>query len=415
MEQRAYKFRIYPKTDEKERLERTLYLCKKLYNTELEQRILAYRVQRKSVKVREQENELPRLKEEMPEYREIYSQVLQNATKRLDKSFDNFFRRNKLRKQGYKIKVGFPRFKSSKQYKSITYPQNANSAFVIMADGNLMLAKIGKIRMFKHREIEGKIKTCTIKKHSDNEWYAIFTVEREEKTKKVPKTAIGIDIGLKQLIKATDGTTIEPPKYLRKSEEQIKHWSREVSYKIKGSGKRKKCIKKLARAYRRVERKRDDYLHKVSRDLVNRADIIVFEDLRIQNMLKNHKLAKSIGDASWGKLIRYTSYKADSAGGSVYYVNPNGTSQICSRCGNWVQKDLSERIHSCPSCGYKSDRDLNASFNILNRYLKKRVGADSLELYNKTPVEMLPLPSPSQDLACNVEEAGSPKGMMSPL
>jgi len=390
MEYRAYKFRIYPKADEIARLERMLYLCRRLYNAELEQRILAYRIQRKNVSYREQRDELPEIKKELPEYNEVYSQVLQNTTERVDKSFDNFFNRIEMKKKGTKIKVGFPRFKSSNRYTSITYPQNVNSAFVIMPNGKLKLSKVGNIRIFNHRKIEGKIKTCTIKKYSDKEWYAIFIVELPDKPKKVPKTIVGIDVGLKHLAALSTGEVIEPPKFLLKSEERIKHWQREVSKKKKGSGKRKKYIRILAKAHRRVECQRDDFLHKLSRDLVNKYDVIVYEDLQINNMLKNHCLAKSISDASWGKLMRYTNYKAESAGGSVIKVNPNGTSQICSKCGNWVKKSLSERFHHCPKCGFKSDRDLNASYNILNRYLKQKVGADSAEL--RTPLEMLPIP-----------------------
>jgi putative transposase len=114
--------------------------------------------------------------------------------------------------------------------------------------------------------------------------------------------------------------------------------------------------------------------------------VIVFENLNIQNMQKNHHLAKSIGDASWGKLMELTRYKAESAGGSVQFVNPNGTSQICSRCGTMVRKSLSVRTHTCTMCGFSADRDFNASFNILGR-----LHTDSVELL-KTPVEMSPLP-----------------------
>jgi putative transposase len=194
-----------------------------------------------------------------------------------------------------------------------------------------------------------------------------------------------VDVGLKQLVKVTDGTTIMPPKYLRASEDKIKIIQKEVSRKKKGSENRKKCVRRLAKAHRRVERQRDDFLHKASRSLALKADTIVFENLNINGMLKNHHLAKSIGDASWGKLMQYTAYKAEEAGGSVCYVNPNGTSQICSRCGTMVRKSLAVRVHSCPTCGFSADRDLNASFNILGR-----LHTDSVELL-KTPVEMLPL------------------------
>jgi putative transposase len=248
--------------------------------------------------------------------------------------------------------------------------------------------------MFKHRETIGKIKTCIIKRDNVGDWYAIFTTELPNVPKVQPKTEIGVDVGLPQLIRTTDGEKVESLRFLKKGEERIKHWQREVSRKVKGSGKRKKCVKILAKAHRRVERQRDDFLQKESRRLVGKADTIVFEDLQIQNMLKNHHLAKSINDASWGKLMQYTAYKAEEAGKSVYFVNPYNTSQICSECGTMVRKSLSERVHRCSTCGFSVDRDLNASLNILNRYLQKRVGWDTAELYKRTPVEMLSLPLP---------------------
>jgi len=377
---KAYKFRIYPKREQIENLDRTLMLCRRLYNAGLEQRITAYERGHK-LTYQKQQNELPNLKAEMPEYNGVFSQVLQDTLHRLDKSYSNFFRRVKEKKG----KAGFPRFKPSNRYRSLTYPQ---AGFQISDNGHLELSKVGTIRMFRHREIVGTIKTCTIKRDAVGDWYAVFTTELPDVPKRKPKTAIGVDVGLKQLAKVTDGTKIMPPKFLRASEEKIKIIQRDVSGKVKGSENRRKCVRRLAKAHRRVERQRDDFLHKASRSLSLKADTIVFENLNIQNMQKNHHLAKSIGDASWGKLIQYTTYKAEDAGRRVVFVNPNGTSQICSRCGTMVRKSLSVRVHSCPTCGFSADRDLNASFNILGR-----LPSDRGELL-KTPVEMLPLQQP---------------------
>jgi putative transposase len=210
-----------------------------------------------------------------------------------------------------------------------------------------------------------------------------------------------VDLGLKNLAVLSTGESILHPKFLRASETKIKIIQREVSRKKKGSNNRRKCARRLAKAHRRVERRRDDFLHKASRALSMKADAIVFENLNINGMLKNHHLAKSISDVSWGKLMQFTHYKAASAGGAVYYVNPSGTSQICSRCGETVKKSLSERNHKCPNCGFSSDRDINAALNILGR-----LPADSRKLL-KTPVETMPLP-PSYRTASNVGEAGGP-------
>ena len=161
---------------------------------------------------------------------------------------------------------------------------------------------------------------------------------------------------------------------------------KKVSRAKKGSRNRAKCIKRLAKAHRKVERQRDDHLHKASRKLVEKADVIVFENLNIGNMRKNHHLARAISDASWGKLMQYTVYKAEGAGRSVCFVAPEHTSQICSRCGAMVKRSLSERLHVCTNCGFSADRDFNAALNILGRLPSGRG-----ELL-KTPVETMPLP-----------------------
>ena len=379
--ERTYKFRLYPKREQVDILDRTLMLCRHLYNNALEERIVAYRMAGKTVNQYEQSRELVQVKEENPEYKDVYSHALQNVIKRLDKSYANFFRRVKEKKE----KAGFPRFKGRNRFNSVTYDIYG---FRLRDNGNLYATGIGTIRMFKHREIEGTPKTCIIKRDGVGDWWTSISVALPDVSKRELKTAIGIDVGLKQLVKVTDGTKIMPPKFLRASEEKIKIIQREVSRKVKGSDNRRKSVKRLAKAHRRVERQRDDFLHKASRSLSLKADTIVFENLNIQNMQKNHHLAKSIGDASWGKLIQYTTYKAEDAGRCVVFVNPNGTSQICSRCGTMVRKSLSVRVHSCPTCGFSADRDLNASFNILGR-----LPSDRGELL-KTPVEMLPLQQP---------------------
>lgn len=381
---RTYKFRIYPNREQIERLDRTLTLCRRLYNAGLEQRIIARHLQY-PIKYRNQQSELPKVKTELEEYNNVYSQVLQTTLQRLDKAFDNFFRRIKGRKQGAKIKAGFPRFKSERRFRSITYPQ---SGFKVLENGHLELSKVGTIRMFKHREIEGRIKTCALKKDGVGDWYAILTVETPDVPQRELKTRMGVDVGLKSLVTLSTGEKIAPPKFLRKSEDKLKQLQRRVSRKVKGSSNRKKAIRRLAKVHRRVERQRDDFLHKLSRSLVQKADMIVFEDLQIQNMMKNHRLAKSIADASWGKLMRFTTYKAESAGGCGMYVDPYGTTTECSRCGAMTQISLSERTHVCSNCGFSIDRDWNASLNI-----EGRVGTDSAEPI-QTPVEISPLLPP---------------------
>ena len=272
--------------------------------------------------------------------------------KRVERSFKNFF-------NGF----GYPRFQGRERYNSFTFPQ---SGFKI-EDGKLNLSKIGNIKIVLHREIEGIIKTCTIKKDID-QWYVSFSVEIDIPIIPVEvKTETGIDVGLKSLITMSNGSQIEPPEFLRVSEKKLTREQKRLSRKKKRSQNRKKQVIIVAKVHRRIRNQRKDFAHKTSRRLVKEYDRIVFEDLQIQNMVKNHHLAKSISDAGWSQLINFTKTKAEYAGKIVESVNPRNTSQNCSGCGNTVKKDISERVHSCPFCGLVLDRDHNAAINILNR------------------------------------------------
>ena len=337
----------------------TLESCRVLYNCALEQRKVAYKQFGISLNYYHQADELKGLKETFAHYKQLHSQVLQDVLKRADKAFQNFFRRVKFGE-----KAGYPRFKGKGWYDSFTYPQ---SGFSLSANskGNqrLKLSKIGEIKVRLHRAVQGTIKTCTIKKEL-NHWYVCFSCEVEPDI--LPKTYkhIGIDVGIEKFAALSDGSLIENPKFLRKSEAKLKHEQRSLSRKKKGSNSRKKQKTKLAKIHRKIKNQRNDFLHKESTKLVKAYDTIVFEDLRIKNMVKNHHLAKSISDASWSRFIEYTSYKAESAGKEVILVNPRNTSQICSGCGNMVKKSLAARTHKCP-CGLVLDRDINAAINIL--------------------------------------------------
>jgi putative transposase len=303
----------------------------------------------------------------------IYSQVAQDVLRRLDKAFQNFFRRVK---NGEK-KAGYPRFQGKNRYDSFTYPQ---TGFKI-EDGKLHLSKIGAIRIFQHREIVGKIKTCTIKRDGD-QWHTSFSVELPDVEKKEIKTSVGVDVGISTLATLSDGTEIENPKTLNKYDSKLRKAQRDLSRKKKGSSNRNKQRSKVVRIHRKIRNTRKDCLHKASRILADTYDQIIFEDLQIKNMVKNHHLARSIHDASWGMLISFTTYKAEEAGGIVELVNPRNTSKQCSVCGCIQPMPLSQRTYRCPDCGAVIGRDHNAAINMLN----KHVPADCGEL---TPVEMV--------------------------
>jgi putative transposase len=388
---RAYKFRFYPSEKQTALLEQTLSSCCFLYNSALQERKYAYEYHQK-LSCNDQINELPQVKKSFPEFRGTHSQVLQDALRRLDKSFAGFFARVKNGKK----KPGYPRFKPVWRYNSFTYPQ---SGFEIMPNGHMKLSKIGKLRIFMHRKICGKVKTLTIKRDRVGDWFVILSTESPDPKPKEVKTTLGIDVGLKNLAVLSNGEYVKPPQFFVKAEQKLAVIQRNHSRKKLGSKNRVKSRVKLARAHRKIERQRADFLHKLSKTLVDRADLLVFENLQIQNMVKNHSLANSIHDASWSKLIKLCSYKASSAGKRVELVDPRGTTQRCSRCGNVLKKSLSERVHRCPNCGLVLNRDLNAAFNILSK-----IGRGTPKF---TPVEMRPLLVERQ--ASRIREAGSPR------
>jgi len=198
----------------------------------------------------------------------------------------------------------------------------------------------------------------------NGKYYACFSCEVESVPLPASEKQIGIDLGVSQLAVTSDGERIESPQFLRKSEKKLKQKQRTVSQKKLGSSRRRKAVRELASVYEKVANQRKDYAHKESRKLVNEYGLIAFEDLNIQGMLKNHRLAKSIADSGWNQLVQFVTYKAERAGRQVVKVNPSGTSQRCSNCEEIVKKSLAVRVHQC-LCGYIRDRDENAAINIL--------------------------------------------------
>lgn len=369
----AYKFRMYPNKQQEASLDLTLNTCRHLYNMALADRKNAYELEGISRTYGDQAAVLVAEKKD-GNFTGVFSQVLQDVLRRLDKSFKAFFRRVKAGE-----KPGYPRFKGDGWYKSFTYPQVG-----FKFDGSkLNLSKIGSIRIFKHREVEGKIKTCTIKKDNLGHWYAILVSEVEDVSPTEPKTAIGVDVGLKSLVALSTGDTIEYPMYYIQAEERLTAAQRNLSRKKKGSANRRKAKARVAKLHLKIQNHRDEFLHQVSRMIVDSADLIVFENLNISGMLKNHHLAKHIQDHAWGKLIQFTQSKAAKAGKVVELVDARYTSQKCSQCSIMVPKTLADRTHFCPNCGLEMDRDINASVNIRTLGLRGRAYQDPTPTLSK--------------------------------
>lgn len=375
MELRNYRYRIYPNKKQVKRLFNQLNLCQELYNILLQKCKESYKKDKTPLNNRSELNKLIKeIKQINPKFKSIYSQTIQDVRDRLIKAYSNFFRRLKEKEKGKKIKVGFPRFKKS--YKSITYPQN-NGSFKFKNERRLYVSKIGNLPIVKHRDIEGNIKTLIIKRNHAGQWFAIFSCEIDilKQEHKHPNREVGIDVGLKSFATLSDETKIDNPRFLIKSEKKLRKYQRRLSRKQKKSKNRMKQKIKVARVHNHISNQRADFLHKQSRGIVDNYGFIAFEKLQIKNMVKNHYLAKSINDVAWNDFIQMLGYKASSAGSRAVEVNSKGTTQICSRCNKEVKKSLAIRIHKCPYCELKIDRDLNSAINILKKATAGRVGS----------------------------------------
>ncbi len=357
---KAYKYKLKPTPAQERELERVLWLCRRLYNTALEQRITAYGLCGITLGCYQQQAELPDLKAAFPEYAAVHSQVLQDVLTRLDKTYQAFFRRVKARRAGQT--PGFPRYQGRNRWHSFTYKQFGNGA--TLDNGFLVLSKIGRIAVRWSRPVEGTPKTVTISLEADG-WYVCISCA-DGPAQPLPFTGqeTGIDLGLESFATLADGTMIHTPRCYRRAERRLKTAQRRVSRRKQGSNRRRKAVKLLAKAHQTVKRQRQDFQHKAALALVREYDTIYHEDLQTANMVKNHRLAKSISDAGWSQFLNILSAKAAWAGRSVVAVPPAYTSQTCSGCGVIVSKGLSVRWHTCPDCGTSLHRDHNAARNI---------------------------------------------------
>ena len=351
---RSYKFRLYPTQQQVKILNDTIETCRHLYNDSLGERGCDW-----DVGFWEQKQLLTLRKQDDKYLKQVHSQVLQDVLLRLDKAYQAFFKKM----------MKYPKFKRREKYNSFSYPQYGGFQF---KRGKLVLSCIGAIDIRMHRIPVGALKRCTVIRDVD-QWYCCITSNDgiDSIESKSIKNVIGIDVGIENVLVLSTGEMIENPRHLKQSIKRIKELQRSLSRKEKGSGNREKTRIQLAKTWRKVRNQRTDYAHKASTKLASAYDTIVFEDLKIKNMVKNHSLAQAIMDAAWGQLRRFSTYKVERRGGRVILVNPSGTSQKCSGCGVVVQKDLSVRTHECPGCGLVLHRDHNAALNILKLGLEQ--------------------------------------------
>ena len=358
-------------------------MCRHLFNWKLKERTEAYEKENRTITYVEQQNSLPELKKQRPWFKDVYSQVLQDVLRRLDKAYLRFFTK----------KGGFPNYKKRGQWNSITYTQFENRP----ESGAIEVPKLGKIKRVYHRELpkDAVIKTLTLIKEGDK-WFACFSIEipdRCEPKQKVAKV-LGIDLGVSSFLYASDGESLSAPQFLWKAHQKLQRLSRKLSSLKKRTPKYLKMLRVLQKAYYRTRTKREAFFYETAYHLFEKADAVIFEDLQIANMVRRPKPKKdegtgaylpngasaksglnaSIYDAGWGMFVQILKQVAEKLGKLALAVPPHYTSQMCSSCGEIVKKGLSTRTHRCSHCGLATDRDYNAARNIL------RLGLESLGL-----------------------------------
>ena len=356
---KAYKYRIYPNNEQKIYFSKCFGCARFIYNQMLADRIKTYE-ENKDLDIKNIKYPTPaQYKKEYKWLKEVDSLALANAQMNLDKAYKNFFRDKS---------VGFPKFKSKKNnYKS--YTTNNQKGTVYIKNNKIKLPKLkSMVKIKQHRQFTGLIKNCTISQVPSGKYFISILVDTENIQLPKCENKVGIDVGLKEFAITSDGEFFSNPKWLRKSEKRLKKLQKDLSRKKKGSKNRQKSRLKVARLHEKIANQRKDFLHKISTQLVSENQVIVIEDLRVKNMLKNHHLAKAISEVSWAEFRRMLEYKSKWYGRELIIAPSNyASSQLCSNCGNKSSqtKNLGCRTYICPECGMEMDRDINASKNLL--------------------------------------------------
>ncbi len=353
---KAVKVRLYPTPEQGLILARSFGCARWYWNFALNACIQHYQETGKSLKIAVYKGILPTLKKEHSWLKEdCYSAVLQCVAINLNKAYTNFFAG----------RAKHPRFKSKYGKQSIQYPQN-----VAIKGEFLSIPKIGEIKAVFHREIVGTIKTVTISKTPSDKYFASILCETEDSLDSSPgDKTLGIDLGLKDFAIVHDGeevTKYSNPKHLKRHEKNLARKQQKLARKVKGSQTREKFRKLVAKVHERVSNTRQDFLHKLSRKLVDESQVIVVENLHVKGMIRNRKLSKAISDVGWGMFVNFLAYKLERKEGKLVEIDRFfPSSKKCSCCGHIVDElPLDVREWDCPSCGTDHDRDGNAASNI---------------------------------------------------
>ena len=359
----SYKFKLKPTINQQEQLNKTFGCVRFIYNWGLNIKIKEWTNNNVSISYFELAKMLTSLRknEDYIWLKEVPAESLQQSLRHLDNAYTQFF----------KSKNKFPVFKNKKKSK--------NSAKFIMGvyfdfdNWKVKIPKCGWVKLCKNKTFDidtCKLGTLTVSKDKCGEYWCSIVVEDgkplKSKAKILEETAVGIDLGIKDYAILSDGTKYGNPKFLEKGEKKIAILQKKFSRTQKDSKRREVLKLKIAKQYRKITNRRVDFLHKLSTDLINRFDTICLENLNVEGMMKNHKLANSIQSAAWSEFVRQLEYKSEWYGKNLVFIGRfEPSSKTCSNCGH-INKNLklSDREWTCPNCGERHDRDINAAKNI---------------------------------------------------
>ena len=371
---KAYKFRIYPTEEQEIFFAKSFGCVRKVYNLMLSDRMKSYEKTKNDSSKKINFPTPAKYKKDFPFLKEVDSLALANAQLNLDKAYKNFFRDKS---------VGFPRFKSKKNPVQSYTTNNQNGTISLFDNKFIKLPKIKSlVRIKLHRQPKGTVKSATVSRRSNGKYY--ISLLCKEEINELPKTnsAIGIDLGIIDFVSLSDGQKIDNNKFTSKMAKKLKREQRKLSRRALLAKKKginlfeaknyQKQKRKVARIHEKVMNQRNDFLNKLSTEIIKNHDIVCIEDLNTKGMLRNHKLARSISDVSWSSFVTKLQYKADWYGREIIKIDKwFPSSQICSECGHKDgKKPLNIRDWTCPVCHVHHDRDINASINILTEGLR---------------------------------------------